>query len=677
MENYLKIALIGNPNCGKTTFFNVLTGSNQVVGNWPGVTVEKKEGKLFFANHNIQVIDFPGIYSLSPYSPEEEITRKNLLENPPDIIVNVVDATNIKRNLYLTLQLLEFGIPVIIALNMIDVIKKRGDQIQSKYFSDLLGAPVLPISAQTKEGIEDFLTICIQNKIDRKNFSCYSYEINKKICELRSWLEKQKKDWKDEKRFLHWVSIQLIEGDIPAEQWVKNRISSEKWKEFDSCLQQIRGFLGDTELKFAQQRYDAIDQICDLCIKSSSKQIKDFSPKIDRIVTGKLTAFPLFFFLIFLLFYITFGPLGNCFTNWVEYFIQEIILPQAEIIMECLHASDWSKSLILKGILSGVGQVFSFTPQLFLLFSLLALLEDSGYMARAAFIMDRMLRKIGLSGKSFIPLLMGFGCTVPAVMGTRILENKRDKYLTVLLSPFVSCSAKMPIYSLMVATFFEKGKALIIFSLYLLGIIVGVFTAFLFKNMNQLKEETPFVMELPTYRIPSISGIIRYVWRRLKDFLWKAVTILPTAATVVWFLQYFTPEFIVCKEESQSILALLGQKIEPIFQLCGFADWRSVVSLITGFLTKETIVSSLQVLYSTSSGVSLSEGLSQSFTPLSAYAFLIFVLLYPPCMATLSAIHQELKSIKWTITVIIYQVTIAWFCSAFFYQFFNLILKFF
>ncbi len=673
-KSVVKAALIGNPNCGKTTLFNQLTGSNQYVGNWPGVTVEHKAGRVRNWKTPIDVIDLPGIYSFSPYSPEEVITRNYLEQEKPDIVINIIDATNIERNLYLTTQLLELDYKVIIALNMMDILMKKGKKLDYKKLEKEIGVKIIPISASKALGINELLEeISKENNRLRGKKNFYSDNIEASIKKIEKVLSYKRNNIDNlrfkaikvfEKDALILSELKLSSGEEVAINEIRNEIKTTKNRDY--------------EIIIADERYKYICKICSECIMWDKEDDKEsISDKIDRIFTGKFTAIPMFLVMMFAIFFITFGPIGNFLKQAVENFMANNVLASAEYYLNMFSASDWTKSLVLDAIIGGTGAVLSFLPQVILLFTLLSILEDSGYMARAAFVMDKLLRKIGLSGKAFVPLLMGFGCSVPAVLGTRILENKKDKNLTIFLIPFMSCSAKMPLYFLFASAFFPNNQTIAIFSLYLLGIVGAIFSAFLFKDTLFKGQESPFVMELPTYKLPSRKNLLLHIWDRVRDFLERAGTVILGATIIIWFLQSFNLHLQFTMDKSESILAVFGSIIAPIFTLCGFGNWQSAVSLLTGLIAKESIVSTLCVLYNAQGTAELGNIILNLFSPMSAYAFMVFVLLYTPCVAAVSAIHKELKSWKLTIISIIYQLFIAWFASALVYQFGTLFSKIF
>lgn len=600
-KKHLVFALAGNPNCGKTTLFNALTGSTAYVGNWPGVTVEKKVGHVRYAGCSIDLVDLPGIYSITPYSQEEALAGRFLQKERPDLIVNIVDASNLERNLYLTTQLVELNIPMVIALNMMDVVTQRGDRIDCEALSALIGAAVVPVSASRGEGLSQLLKA----------------------------------------------------GAEAVRRPARFRLIA---KPPQNCA--------DPDMELADARYRYIDSVTRHAVQKHSSSTKSATERIDAVVTNRILAIPIFFAAILLIFWITFGSVGSSLVYLVDRVISGWLSPGLERALLSAGASEWARSLVVEGILAGVGAVLKFLPQILLLFLLLSLLEDSGYMARAAFIMDAPMRKIGLSGRAFVPLLMGFGCTVPAVMGTRILENEKDKRLTVLITPFMSCSAKTPVYSLFIAAFFVGARPLAMLILYLFGIIMGILSALLLKNSILKGEPAPFVMELPDYRLPTPRSVWLHVERRIKDFLQKAGTTVFIATVAVWFLQTFSLHFDMVSDSSQSILAIGGRFLAPLFTLCGFGSWKPAVALLTGLVAKESIVSTMSVLYAGN----LTAALRENFTVLSAGSYLVFVLLYTPCAAALSTIRRETGSIKWALASAFYQFATAWYCSAMFYQ---------
>ena len=653
--NVIKIALAGNPNCGKTTLFNQLTGSNQYVGNWPGVTVEKKEGKIKNKfGLEMSIIDLPGIYSLSPYSPEEIVTRNCLLHDNPQVIIDIVDATNIERNLYLTTQIAELGRPMVIALNMIDMLEKNGDTIDEKLLEKELGIPVVPISASKNIGIEALIEKTLElakasKYVPVKNI--YSKAVNNVLLDIEDALEEVKQSKYHRKR---WTAVKLFEGDSVT--WNHYDFTKEQREHIISHIEEINSSKNiDREMIIADERYKYICAITSRAVHKNHAPCKlTVSDKIDRIATNKYLAIPLFLVTMFLVFAITFGPIGNFLRDAAEWLISDLLAGGITTFLHNVNASEWAESLVIDGIIGGVGSVISFLPQIVLLFTLLSLLEDSGYMARAAFIMDKLLRCIGLSGRAFVPMLMGFGCTVPAVMGTRILESEKDKKLTILITPFMSCSAKMPVYLLMVSMFFKDRGPLVIFGIYILGVVIAILTALLFKSTVLKGKNSPFVMELPPYRLPSAKTLLLHIWERVRDFLVRAGTVLMGASILIWFLQSFNFSLQMV-ESDESILASIGMMIAPVFTLCGFGDWRASVSLVTGIAAKESVASTMAVLYGGS--------LTGAFSALSAFSFLVFVLLYTPCVAALTAMRKEFGSRKWMAVSVVYQLAVAWIMS--------------
>lgn len=669
----LKIALVGNPNCGKTTLFNELTGSNQHVGNWPGVTVEKKEGTLRFRGIQINILDLPGIYSLSPYSSEEIVTRVSLLEDNSDLIINIVDATILERSLYLTTQLLELQKPMIIAFNMTDVVEKKGDIIDYNKLRSELNVPIVPISANKGIGVNELLDLAIRYVEKKDNSKTFKKMYNDKIENTISKIENElltgfNVENLQNKMSLRWVAVKLFENDELLVQKIKlTKSQMENINLYKNAVDLPLHM--DEQMLIADQRYKYIYDLCKASIKRShSPEYITLTDKIDRIITNKFFAVPIFAIIMIFIFYVTFGPVGSFLRDHFEILIKDVFGSFVLNLLTSLGAASWSKSLIIDGIIEGVGSVISFLPQVMILFTLLSILEDSGYMARAAFIMDKLLRKIGLSGRAFVPLLMGFGCTVPAILGTRILEKENDKKLTILMIPFMSCSAKMPVYAMFISALFNDHQVLAIFSIYSLGILVAIFTATVFKGPVLKGETASFIMELPAYRMPTLKNLCLHVGARLKDFVVKAGTVLVAATIVIWFLQSFNLSLQMISDKSESILASVGMTIAPVFSLCGFGDWRAAVSLLSGLIAKESVVSTMAVLYGTGGLAGVSRVIADQFSSISAYAFMVFVLLYTPCVAALSAMYKELKSAKWTTIALCYQLIIAWTASMLVFQ---------
>ena len=666
-------ALVGNPNCGKTTMFNEMTGSTQYVGNWPGVTVEKKEGRVKKFKENIKIVDLPGIYSLSPYSLEEIIARDYIIEEKPDVVINIVDASNIERNLYLTLQLKELGIPVVVALNMMDVVTSRGDTIDIKKLEESLDMPVVPTSANKGTGVREVVeralavaeALAVQ-KVEKHTELFYDDSINRSIELIE---ELTAKVASDKGYNPGWAALKLLEGDEKA---------IEKLKLDDSLLSKITSLREELENKYdidietiiADARYQYISKIVSKAVKKKHKSGElTVSDKIDKIVTNRILAIPIFLAIMFIVFRITFGAIGSYSVDFVDGFINETLAEAVEGWLLAAGGADWLVELIVSGIIGGLGSVLAFIPQIILLFFFLSILEDSGYMARAAFVMDRMLRKLGLSGKSFIPMLMGFGCTVPAAMAARTLENEKDRKLTIILTPFMSCGARLPVYALFSAAFFFRNQTVVIFSIYLLGIVVAILSGILLKNTVFKGEVAPFVMELPPYRVPTIKGLAIHMWDRIKGFLKKAGTIIFTASVLIWFCQSFSFSFSMVEDPADSIFGTIGKVIAPIFSPLGFGDWKSSMALLTGLVAKEVVVSTIGILNGVGEeAASISAALQSYFTPLKAYSFMVFTLLYMPCIAAFAAIKRELNSWKLALFSAGYHMAVAWFVAFLVYQ---------
>ena len=661
----MKVALAGNPNCGKTTLFNALTGSNQYVGNWPGVTVEKKEGTAHLGDRAITVVDLPGIYSLSPYSMEEIVARDFIIGEGPDAVIDIVDATNLERNLYLTAQLLELERPLVLALNFMDEVKARGDQIDVERLSKELGVPVVPITAKTGEGLDELLQVAhrqmhlgVTYEPDDL-YDDFTHDIHHRMGELIH-------DYAYAANLpAHWASIKLLEGDgivakalnLPAD--VQNKL--------DAIIAEYEASsaLGDRETLVADSRYRYIERVVRASVvKGKGSEGPTLTEKIDRIVTGKYTALPLFLCAMLVMFVITFGPFGSWLQDGVSTLI-DLFSGWLEGTLTAAGAPAVVISLACDGIISGVGGVLSFLPQIALLFFFLSFLEDSGYMSRAAFIMDRLLRRFGLSGKAFIPMLMGFGCSVPAIMGARTMENEKDRRMTILLIPFMSCSAKLPVYGLLSAAFFGPWAGLVVFGLYVIGMVVGILSGILFKHTLFSGEPAPFVLELPPYRFPSMENIATHVWQKVKGFLVKAGTLILAMSVVLWLLQSFDFSLHMVDDAANSMLGTLGALIAPVFAPLGFGFWQAAVALLTGFIAKEMVVSSLSMFYGfslTAAGTAVAAAMT-GFTPLSAFSMLVFILLYVPCVAATSTMAKELGSAKWTAFSVCWQIGVAYVVS--------------
>ena len=650
-------ALIGNQNCGKTTLFNQLTGSNQHVGNFPGVTVDKKEG-VVRKHKNATVVDLPGIYSLSPYTSEEVVTRDFLIQSKPDAVINIVDATNIERNLYLTMQVIELNRPMVLALNMMDEVRANGNFIDVKKLQEELGIPVIPISASKNEGVEELIDTVIrvaqEKRLPERHDFCKN-AVHRAIHSVAHMIEDHAAAAGIPLRF---AATKVIEGDQPMIDSLK--LSENELDIVGHMVDEMETVLGtDREAALADMRYSFIEDVCKKAVVKNGESKEQLrSLKIDKLLTHKILAIPLFLAIMMIIFWLTFGVLGSALsgwfasgveaaTNWVDQALTRMDIAQI------LH------SLIIDGIFAGVGSVLSFLPTIVLLFFFLSILEDSGYMARVAFVMDKLLRTIGLSGRSFVPMLIGFGCSVPAIMATRTLSSERDRKMTILLTPFMSCSAKLPIYSIFTMAFFPNHRAIVMISLYVFGMLLAVLSGLVMKKTVFHGKPVPFVMELPAYRFPSLKSVLLHMWDKAKDFLIRAFTVIFIATIVIWLLQTLDFTFHMVSDSSESMLANIARWIAPVFAPLGFGDWRAVCALITGFSAKETVVSTFAVLTG-ASGTALVPVLNQMFTPLAAYSFLVFTLLYTPCAAAIAAVKREMGTARSALFVSLYQTGVAW-----------------
>ncbi len=654
-------ALIGNQNCGKTTLFNQLTGSNQHVGNFPGVTVDKKEG--FLKRHkDVSVVDLPGIYSLSPYTAEEIVTRDFLLKEKPDAIINILDATNIERNLYLTLQLAELGIPMILALNLMDEVRSNGDHINIVKMEELLGIHAVPISAVKNEGVNELVEQAIEtakHKIKPKRLDFCKGEVHKAIHSIAHIIEDKamKADYP-----VRFCATKMVEGDEVIAKELQ--VSETELDIIHHIVEEMEHNLkSDKDAILADMRYDYIESICQVCVsKHAETKEHQRSVKIDALLTHKYLGIPIFLGIMLLVFWLTFGVIGVTISDWFAAGI-DFVIEQTNQFFVTIGLSEVLRSLIIDGVFQGVGSVLSFMPTIVILFFFLSLLEDSGYMARVAFVMDKLLRKIGLSGRSFVPMLIGFGCSVPAVMATRTLPSHRDRKMTILLIPFMSCSAKLPIYALFTAAFFPNHTPLVMISLYVFGMLCAILCGFLLKNTLFKGEPVPFVMELPAYRLPGAKTVLLHMWEKAKDFLVKAFTVIFVATIIIWLLQSFDFGLNLVEDSGNSILASLGKLFAPIFAPLGFGNWQATTALVTGLSAKEAVVSTLSVLVGEGEAA-----LTGFFTPLSAFSFLIFTLLYMPCVATLAAIKREFGSMKNALLLMLFQTCVAWIAAFLVYQ---------
>ena len=653
----LTYALVGNQNCGKTTLFNQLTGSNQHVGNFPGVTVDRKDGSIK-GYSNTDVTDLPGIYSMSPYSSEEIVSRNFVLNEKPKAIINIVDATNIHRNLYLTMQLLEMDVPMVVALNMMDEVLGNQGSIDVNEMEALLGVPVIPISAAKNEGVSELVEHAIhiakyQERPLRQDFcdkNDHDGAVHRCIHAVIHLIEDHAQKAEIPGRF---AATKAIEGDNLILEQLK--LDENEMEMLEHIVQQMENERGlDRSAAIADMRFDFIERLCEKTVvkpKESKERIR--SEKIDKILTGKYTAIPCFIGIMVLVFYLTFNVIGAWLQGILEFGIDKISEAVGSA-MTVAHVNSAVHSLVIDGIFNGVGSVLSFLPIIVTLFFFLSLMEDSGYIARVAFVMDKLLRKIGLSGRSIVPMLIGFGCTVPAVMATRTLTSERDRKMTILLTPFMSCTAKLPIYAFFVSVFFPKQGGLIMAGLYLLGILVGILAACLYKNTLFKGEPVPFVMELPNYRLPGAKNVGQLLWEKAKDFLQRAFSVILLATIVVWFLQSFDLHLNMVKDSADSILAMVAGFLVPIFKPVGLGDWKICTALISGFMAKESVVSTLEVLFAS--------GIEGALSPLSAASLLVFSLLYTPCVAAIASIRRELGG-KWALGVVFWQCAVAWICA--------------
>ena len=660
-------ALAGNQNCGKTTLFNALTGSNQHVGNFPGVTVDQKVGEIKDGKSG-SVVDLPGIYSLRPYTQEEIVTRDFILKEKPDGIINIVDATNIERNLYLTLQLLELRVPMVLALNMMDEVRANGGTIDVQELSQCLGIPVVPISAVKSEGVSELLDQAVHTARTRTLPKVYDFcseesAVHRCIHAVVHMIQDHADKAGIPARF---AAAKLIEGD---ENIMRQLQLEQNEKELlEHCIVQMESESGlDRNAALADMRYSFIEKVVAICVvKCHESKEHRRSVQMDRILTGKYTALPVFFGVMFLIFYLTFNLIGQNLSDFLSLGIDKLTL-LADNGLTAYGINPVVHSLIIDGVFAGVGSVLSFLPIIVTLFFFLSILEDTGYMARVAFVMDRLLRKIGLSGRSFVPMLIGFGCTVPAIMATRTVSSDRDRKMTILLTPYMSCSAKIPIYAVFSAAFFPDHAALVMIGLYVTGILLGILLALMLKGTAFRGQPVPFVMELPNYRMPSAKSVGLLLWEKARDFLERAFTVIFLATIIIWFLQTFDAKLNVVTDSADSLLALVGQFISGIFRPLGFNDWRVATALISGFTAKEAVVSTLAVLLGTSTA-NLGPALSALFTPLSALSFLVFTLLYTPCIAAVTTIRRELGSFWKMLGVVVLQCSVAWLMGMLVYQ---------
>ena len=652
-------ALVGNQNCGKTTLFNALTGSNQHVGNFPGVTVEQKSGEVRGVK-NCSVVDLPGIYSLRPYTQEEIVSRDFIINQKPDCIINIIDATNIERNLYLTLQLLELRVPTVIALNMMDEVYANGGTVDVQQLSRLIGVPVVPISAVKGEGVSELIDRVVDTARKKAlpgvtDFCADDSPVHRCIHAVIHLIQDHADRLGVSSRF---CTAKLIEGE--PELAGRLELDENERELLEHCIVQMESESGlDRNAALADMRYSFIEGVVSkTVVKCHESREHARSVRMDRVLTGKYTAIPTFLAIMFLIFYLTFNVIGSALSDWLSLGI-DALTGLVDRGLTAYGINPVVHSLVVDGIFAGVGSVLSFLPIIVTLFFFLSILEDTGYMARVAFVMDRPLRKLGLSGRSFVPMLIGFGCSVPAIMATRTVSSDRDRKMTILLTPYMSCSAKIPIYAVFAAAFFPQNRGLAMICLYALGIVMGIIVALILKSTAFRGQPVPFVMELPNYRMPSLKSVGLLLWEKAKDFLERAFTVIFMATVLIWFLQTFDTRLNVVADSADSLLALIGQLIAPVFRPLGFADWRMVTALISGFTAKEAVVSTLAVLLGTNVA-NLSSALGSVFNPITAVSFLVFTLLYTPCVAAVATIRRELGSAVKTIGVVIMQCSVAW-----------------
>lgn len=651
-------ALVGNPNSGKTTLFNALTGSNQHVGNWPGVTVEKKEGQLKYNGEIYNIVDLPGTYSLGAFSEDEVVARDFIIKGNPDVVINVIDATNIERNLYLTTQLMEMGTKVIIALNMMDEAKTKNIDINLEKLSKNLGLPVIATVAAKKKGIDKLIQRAVEYvKEDKFNYNPISYgeSIDKEIIEIKKLLEGSFNEYPK-----NWIAIKALEGD-------KDVINKLKDNEpVQERLVSLGDKAMDYELEIVDRRYDFIGNIINKSVKTPLEMKETITDKIDKIVTNKYIGIPIFALIMFLAFQLTFVIGSDLLGGYVEGFV-ESLGEWAAILLGNINAPDWVISFLIDGVIGGVGSVVVFVPLIAVLYFFLGILEDTGYMARAAYVMDSLMRALGLHGKTFISMIVGFGCNVPGIMATRTLENKKDRMIAILINPFMSCGARFPIYIVFISAFFPNNGGLVLFSLYGLGILVALVMGKIFSKTLFKGESSHFIMELPPYRLPSFRSVIRDMWDKVSDFLQRAGTIIFLVVTLLWILSIFP--LGVEPYSQESLLGRIGTIIAPIFAPAGFGTWQASVSLFAGIAAKEAVVAILGMVYTgVSEGSELINAIQGVFTPLTAVAFMVMTLLYTPCAATIATVKKETNSIKWTIFMIVYPFILGWIGAVLIYQ---------
>ena len=657
MDKKRTLAIIGNPNSGKTTLFNRLTGSNQHVGNWPGVTVDRKTGTIHYKDRAVDVVDLPGIYSLSPYTQEEIIAREYVLSDELDGILNIVDASNLERNLYLTMQLIALGLPMVVALNFIDDVEQLDIHIDCAALSERLGVQVFPVSARRGIGMDELLRAVTGEMRPPLRQPPYLHGVGAAISRTAELLRSTGL----RECSLPFYAHKLLEGDSRAQTRLELDPAVRAEIEQISAALSSHENSEDKEMILADAIYDYIERMVTAAVHHPEKPVETITDKIDRIIINKWLALPIFIAIMCVMFWCTFGPIGSTLGGWMEVLMQEKIGVLLDHALVAAGTSDWVVNLVCDGIIGGVGGVLVFLPQIVILFFFLSVLEDTGYLARIAFIMDTLLRRIGLSGRSFVPMLMGFGCTTPAVMAARTMENEKDRRMTIMLTPFMSCGAKLPVYSLIAGAIFGAYAGLAVICLYLFGIVMAVFAGFLLKKTVFRGVSSGFVLELPPYRLPTFKGTVLNMWDKAKDFITKAGTVIFVMSVVIWLLQNFTPTFAVAVSSADSILGVIGRVIAPIFAPLGFGTWEAAVSLLTGLVAKEAVVSTMSVLYGTGGNLSMLSGvLTGVLTPAAACSMLVFILLYMPCISAFATIKREMGGWRWAIGAAVFQTVLAW-----------------
>ncbi|KAF0226507.1 MAG: ferrous iron transporter FeoB [Erysipelotrichaceae bacterium] len=657
------IALVGNPNCGKSTVFNILTGSNQYVGNWPGVTVEKKSGHIRKSKLDLSVVDLPGIYSLATSTLEEVITREFIESDEVDLIVNILDASNLERNLFLTLQLMEIGKPMIVALNMMDVLRAHKDELNIEHLSQHLGIDMIEIVASKEQGISTLIEAMEKDHVPVQILPIYRPKIQKLINKVKEGLHIKVSPTLHAIRFIEeGISAALGHEKKPLDLSPLNAMVEESLR--DETL--------DRDMIISDEKYRFITELSSHVLKRNMSQEKTLTHRIDAVVTHRILAFPIFLGVMWIVFMLAFGPFGATLKGYFELLIQ-FVIDQVASLLTMIDVSPWVYGLVIDGLLGGVGSVLGFLPEITILFIVLSILEDTGYMARAAFIMDRILRRFGLSGKSFIPMIIGFGCTVPALMATRTLENEKDRRLTMMIIPFMSCSARFPIYAVFAAALFTNNQALVVYTMYIMGILVAILSGIFLKRFVTQGSVSSFIMELPEYHRPTLRNLILHTWDKVKGFIIKAGTVLLLASLIIYMMSTYTFDLQPALEQVDSMIGSIGTFIAPIFKPLGFGDWKSSIALLVGFIAKEAVVSTLGVLHGVGDSAvngtaALVEPIRAAYTPLAGFAFMTFTLLYLPCIAAFATLKREMNSWKWTFITVGYQTGVAYLLALLIYQ---------